>query len=86
MTVEPALFLVSMGHTVATTATKVLFYDKVCIMLLDDIDVCVSRNFTSEDQQIAVQQAVSVWEFYQIVAGCLPAILMNVVYANLVDR
>lgn len=86
LTVEPALFLISMGHGIPATATKVLFYDKVCIMLLDDIDVCVSRNFTSEEQEIHVQQQVSIWEFYQIVAACLPAIFMNVVYANLCDR
>lgn len=86
LTVEPALFLISMGYGIPATASKVLFYDKVCIMLLDDIDVCVSRNFTSEDQETAVQQEVSIWEFYQIVVACLPAIFMNVVYANLCDR
>ena len=58
LTVEPALFLVSMGHSIPDTASKVLFFDKVCIMLIDDTDVCISRNFTSEDQQIAVQQEV----------------------------
>src|SRR6218665_616860 len=86
LTVEPALFLSSMGHSIASTATKKLFFDKVCIMLIYDTDVCVSRNFTSEDQEIAVQQEVSTWEFYQILASVIPAVIMNVVYANLVDR
>src|SRR6218665_2611378 len=86
LTVEPALFLLSMGLSISATASKVLFFNKVCIMLIDDTDVCVSRNFTSEDQEMAVQQEVSNWEFYMTVTGCIPAVAMNVVYANLVDR
>ena len=44
------------------------------------------KHFREEPVTDQFRLQVSVWEFYQIVAGCLPAVFMNVVYANLVDR
>lgn len=85
VTIEPAFFLVSMGSGLADTATKVLLFDKVCIMLIGDVNACVTRNMTSDDETI-VQQQTSYWDFYRLASQCVPAIVMNVLYANLSDR
>lgn len=85
VTIEPAFFLVSMGSGLADTATKVLLFDKVCIMSIDDVGACVTRNMTSDDATL-VQQQTSYWDFYRLASQCVPAIVMNILYANLSDR
>lgn len=85
VTIEPAFFLVSMGSGLADTATKVLLFDKVCIMSIGDVSACVTRNMTSDDETL-VQQQTSYWDFYRLASQCIPAIIMNILYANLSDR
>ena|SRR6218665_3064801 len=85
LTVEPALFLVALGNGISDTATRVMMYDKVCIMLLNEVDRCVARNFTSAEE-VLVQQEASLWEFYRTLTSHLPAVVLMILYANLVDR